>query len=107
MRQFAVSPCRLTARVTGGWGEQASETENCQSSEPVPKNALSPSRPMYAVCIGQGSNGSQGISSLYRQSNPKAPPSHLQTVMRDSPPKLAKDLLLLRMNIAKWTWADI
>jgi len=25
---------RLTARVTGGWGEKELKTENCQSSDP-------------------------------------------------------------------------
>jgi len=43
---------RLTARVTGGWGERGRETENCQSSEKAPKNAQSPSRPVHAVLAG-------------------------------------------------------
>ena len=38
---------RLTAGVTGGWGDQGSETENCHSSETTPKNAQSPSRPVH------------------------------------------------------------
>ena len=41
--------CRLTARVTGGWGENGSETGNCHSSEPALKNAQSPSRPVHAL----------------------------------------------------------
>jgi hypothetical protein len=40
---------RPTACVTGGWGEQSSETENRHSSEPASKNAQSPSRPVHAV----------------------------------------------------------
>ena len=40
---------RPTARVTGGWGEKGPETETCHSSEPAPKNAQSPSRPVHAV----------------------------------------------------------
>jgi len=40
---------RLTARVTGGWGEKGLETGNCQTSEKALKNAQSPSRPVHAV----------------------------------------------------------
>jgi len=40
---------RLTACVTGGWGEKGCETGNYQSSEPTPKNAQSPSRPVHAL----------------------------------------------------------
>jgi len=36
-----------TACVTAGWGEKSLETENYQSSEPFPKNAASPSRPVH------------------------------------------------------------
>jgi hypothetical protein len=43
---------RPTACVTGGWGEPAHETENCHSSEPAPKNAQSPSRPVHALLGG-------------------------------------------------------
>jgi hypothetical protein len=35
--------------VTGGWGETGLKTETCHSSEPTPKNAPSPSRPVHAV----------------------------------------------------------
>jgi hypothetical protein len=40
---------RPTARVTGGWGEKGRETGNCHRSEPTPKNAQSPSRPVHAL----------------------------------------------------------
>ena len=43
---------RPTAGVTGGWGEKDSQTENCQSSEPAPKNAQSPSCPVHALLAG-------------------------------------------------------
>ena len=43
---------RLTARVTGGWGEKGPETGNCHSSEKAPKNAQTPSRPVHAVLGG-------------------------------------------------------
>jgi len=43
---------RLTAGVTGGWGEKGSEMENCHSLETASKNAQSPSRPVYAVLGG-------------------------------------------------------
>jgi hypothetical protein len=42
----------LTTRLTGGWGETGSETENCQSSEPTPKNVQSPNRPVNAMLGG-------------------------------------------------------
>jgi hypothetical protein len=44
--------CGLTVSVTGGWGEQGWETENCRSSEKSLKNAPSPSRPVHAVFGG-------------------------------------------------------
>jgi hypothetical protein len=40
---------RLTACVTGGWGETTHETGNCYRSEPSPQNAQSPSRPVHAL----------------------------------------------------------
>ncbi len=43
--------CWLTACVTGGWGEQAHETENCQSSETAQKRAES--QPSGARCVGR------------------------------------------------------
>jgi len=43
------SAARLTASVTGGWGEKGLKTGNSQSSDKTPKNAPSPSRPVHAV----------------------------------------------------------
>jgi len=40
---------RPTARVSGGWGEKGSETENYQNHEKHFKNAQSPNRPLHAV----------------------------------------------------------
>jgi len=34
--------CRPTVCVAGGWGEQGSETETCQSSDKCPQNAQTP-----------------------------------------------------------------
>jgi len=39
-------------RVTGGWGEKSSETENRQSSEPSPKSAARTHRQLHAVFGG-------------------------------------------------------
>src|SRR5262245_49376257 len=49
---------RLTARVTGGWGEEGCKTGNRQSSEITPKNAPSPSRPVHALLGGSSLLGS-------------------------------------------------
>src|SRR5690242_19942492 len=46
---FLLNYSRPTVCVTGGWGEKSLKTGNCQSSEPAPKNAQSPSRPVHAV----------------------------------------------------------
>src|SRR5512138_3143856 len=37
-----VAPCQRHTPSGSSWGEKSSETGNCQSSEPAPKNAPSP-----------------------------------------------------------------
>jgi hypothetical protein len=52
---FSLEPIavfRPTACVTGGWGKLTRETENFHRSEPNPKNAQSPSRPVHALLGG-------------------------------------------------------
>lgn len=47
-----IAICCISVRASGGWGEQRLATGTRNRSEQIPKNVLSPSRPVQAMLGG-------------------------------------------------------